>query len=314
MNIFIDESGNFQPQKKLEGDFSPDCVSAVVFTDEAHDKWVERYGSLKKGRVFYKSTAKKIFEFLNEIGAKVFLVVVDCNSYSESDIKKHQENYIFSIHTGTSDHPEWLRAGILKHVKYLKEMSPQQYVKTMLIVRLIENVCRGIFAQTSFFSKEDFFPNKVRCHKVDEKTRSTIKYFVNFAIFASSKKDPVQCDDLSKIPGFLNTHPSEPGKQYLNIAKFLEDLDFKSDGSCDGKSSDGCVGIKAADCVANFTRRMLSNEKMRKNRLDFSDRSYLVDLLGFSCSVEFLHFDMDKPFIDIEIKDKYAVSVLRDLQ
>lgn len=293
MHIFIDESGGFIPRKESSDAFKPDCVAAVILNDQALDKWTKKYGTLGKGSNLNEEEAQEILKFLDENRAKAFIVATNCEAYQESFIEEHRKDFVRSMDTATQGHPEQLRESVFKHMKYLENMNLQEYVKTMLITRLIENTCRGILLQTSTLTAKDLLSNILRCDNVDKKTESTIKYLICLTFNAYSQKKPVILGDSSKISYCISDD-----KKIFDFTKFLKDRDFKSD--------DECVGIKAADCIANFFRRIL------RKRLMLHDRSNFANILNCPYSIDFLHFNNSKSFIDIKLEGEFVISVLKD--
>jgi len=282
MNIFIDESGNFS-QKKEESStvFSPDCVVAVCLTDSELEKWEQTYGNLGKGsNIKEDKKAQEILKKLVEIGAVVFVVSTNCTSFSIEDVENHRKYFIDSMLNATKQDGEILRESVKRHIQYLKSLNSQLYMKAMLILRLIENVCRGLVNIESKFKKEDLLNNKLWCDKVDNMEK-TIKHLVYFTAYNSSNVKPFDFD-ISKLPDFIN---EVEGKKYFSFYKFLPEIVIESD--------DKIVGIKAADCVANFFRRSC------RNNLTLEDPSIFKKLFASNYAIDFLHFKMDEEYIDI---------------
>jgi hypothetical protein len=293
MNIFIDESGIFKPEGE-PGAPSFDCVAAIILNDLATKRWVTKYGALSKGRRSNEEKAQEILKFLDENNAKAFTISVETNrkSYSKSCITEHQKIFVSSMDTATKGHPENLRLSVFEHMKHLEGMNCQQYVKVLMITRVIENAVRGILSQASKYTIKDFLYNTLQCDTVDKKTKSTIKHLVHLAFNCSSRREPLKCDDLNKIRDFTSAD-----EKIFNFYKFIGNTNFKSD--------EECIEIKAADCIANFFRRLLRRRLMLHNRSNFAS------ILSLPYSIDFLHFD-NKQFIDCKLEDEFVISVLKD--
>ena len=281
MHFYLDESGNCTQSENPSAEFAFDCVASVVFNEKAIAKWNEKYANLGKGKDLNEEQAQEILQHLAENGVKAFIVGTNCKSYSKTITEEHRDDYILSIDTVTKGNPEWLRESVVHHMGLLAAMHPQDYVKTMMINNLIENTIRGVLGKASTYSLEDFSSFIWRCDHVSKKTYSTIKHLVCLQLNCNSRKKSVDCDDHSKIPNLINSD----GKS-LDATKIIHGFDFQSD--------DECNGIKAADCIANFLRRVF------RGKLMLQDLSNLKKIFDLPHSVELTHFTQIEQFAGIK--------------
>lgn len=293
MHFYLDESGNCTLSENPSEEFAFDCVASVVFNERAIAKWNEKYANLGKGKDLNEEQAQEILQHLAQNGVKAFIVGTNCKSYSKTIAEEHRDDYIRSIDTVTKGNHELLRESVIHHMGLLSAMHPQDYVKTMMINNLKENTIRGILGKASMYTIADFSAFTWRCDHVSPKTYSTIKHLVCLQLNCSSRKKSVNCDDHTKIPNLINSD----GKS-LDATKILKEFDFQSD--------DECNGIKAADCIANFIRRIF------RGNLMLQDLSNLKKLFDLPYSIELTHFNKDLPFIESQLSE-YGTFVLNNL-
>lgn len=296
MHFYLDESGNCTQSENPSAEFAFDCVASVVFNEKAIANWNEKYANLGKGKDLNEEQAQEILQHLAENGVKAFIVGTNCKSYSKTIAEEHRDDYILSIDTVTKGNPEWLRESVVHHMGLLAAMHPQDYVKTMMINNLIENTIRGILGRASIYSIEDFSSYIWRCDHVSKKTYSTIKNLVCLQLNSSSRKKSIDCDDFSKIPNLIN---QTTNGRFLDATKIIHGFDFQSD--------DECTGIKAADCIANFLRRIF------RGKLMLQDLSNLKKIFNLPYSLVLTHFNKDLPFIESQL-DEYGARILNILQ
>lgn len=294
MHFYLDESGNCTQSENPSAEFAFDCIASVVFNEKAIAKWNEKYANLGKGKDLNEEQAQEILQHLAENGVKAFIVGTNCKSYSKTITEEHRDDYILSIDTVTKGNPEWLRESVVHHMGLLAAMHPQDYVKTMMINNLIENTIRGVLGKASTYSVEDFSSFIWRCDHVSKKTYSTIKHLVCLQLNCNSRKKSVDCDDHSKIPNLINSD----GKS-LDATKIIHGFDFQSDNECNG--------IKAADCIANFLRRVF------RGKLMLRDLSNLKKIFDLPHSIELTHFNKDLLFIESQL-DEFGARVLNLLK
>ncbi len=295
MHFYLDESGNCSQSENPSAEFAFDCVASVVFNERAIANWNEKYANLGKGKDLNEEQAQEILQHLAENEVKAFIVGTNCKSYSKTIAEEHRDDYILSIDTVTKGNPEWLRESVVHHMGLLAAMHPQDYVKTMMINNLIENTIRGVLGKASSYSVEDFSSFIWRCDHVSKKTYSTIKHLVCLQLNSSSRKKSIDCDDLSKIPNLIK---QTANGRFLDATKIIHGFDFKSD--------DECTGIKAADCIANFLRRIF------RGKLMLQDLTNLKKIFDLPYSIELTHFNKDLPFIESQLS-YYASLVLNYL-
>lgn len=283
MHIFIDESGSFTINDTGSGRVAIDCVAAVVMTDECLIQWEASYSNLRKAKDLNKNEAKEIVAFLTTHGARAFVIDTDSSAYSQKDVIEHRANYINSMFNAVSGHPEYLIGGVEYHAKILSEFSEQQYVKTMLILALIENTIRGTLANTSEYLPADLEYFYWHCDEVTPATYPIIQYLINLVLNCNAYESPINTYNKKEILHFLDSTET-----YLNANKLLESFAFDSD--------DACHGIKAADCIANFFRGMLRSISSR--RLENDSIENMVNLLSQPYGIDSLHFNKDLPFME----------------
>lgn len=330
MHFYLDESGTYTQSENPSTEFAFDCVASVVFNERAITTWNEKYANLAKGKDLNEEKAPEILQHLAKIGVKACIVGTNCKSYSKTIAEEHRDDYIRSIDTVTKGNHELLRESVVHNMGLLSAMHPQGYVKTMMIHNLKENTIRGVLEKASMYIIDDFSAFTWRCDHVSPKTYSTIKHLVYLQLNCSSRKKSVNCDDHSKIPNLINSD----GKS-LDATKILKEFDFQFD--------DECNGIKAADCFANFIRRIfrgklilqdLSAIGLRSSSSSSSDDSSLRESEGIlgvpdeikpipdlsnlkmifdlPYSIELTHFNKDLPYIESQLRD-YASFVLNNL-
>lgn len=293
MYIFIDESGVFC--EKTEADvnlFSPDCVVAVCFSNDASlEKWIKKYGNIEKGSKINEEKAEEILSFLDFEGVKAFIVAINSGACSGFLIDDLRNSYIITLREYAEKQPN-LRDSFLRHVDYLENMNNQQLIKVMLIMQVIENSMRGIISKESTFTSIDLQKVVIYCDEIDSQLYSTVKYLTIFQFWNHSYFQPLDLN-FEKIP--LDWINQKGNKKYL---KFSASIEFKSD--------DEFMGIKAADCVANFTRRFM------REHLFFSNVIHLKNIFNLPFS-HFLYTFGNDSFCNINELNGKSFAQLKDI-
>ncbi len=294
MNIFIDDSGSIPVKVIASNESCINCVVAVVMSDEALKEW-ERFckeellpfnitkGSDLKESEFDVVQILAILNKLSQIGVEIFIVETDSYAYSERIVGQHKASYINSMLSVTQNHPWYLRGGVDKHVKNILPLSLGQYLKTMLIVQLQENVIRGVMNKQQKYSEFFLADFSWYCDRLDKETWDLVKYLVRLQLNSRSQQNPVNINDVTKI-----IHLLDPEKKFLNVTKLTDNFSFNDDKVC--------LGVKAADFVANFRRRILRGRLQGSGVKEWYD----VQLKG-PYNLSQIHFNKDVLVIDKEI-------------
>jgi hypothetical protein len=295
MQISIDDSGSCSIGNLASDAFGIDCVAAVVLTDKAAKLWEARYASLGKGKDLDEDQSLQVIDFLVANGAQAFVSASNCNAVSKKIVLDHCANYCVSIADILKNQREVFRASGERHIEILKSLSPPLYIKTMLIIHLIENVIRGVLGRMQFYQPENFNEFEWFCDDVPEKSHSIIRHLIHLQINSHAAGEAISVSNSRLIPKYVREHQ---GIKYLDVTKVLQNFSFQPD--------ENCAGIKAADCIANFFRRIF------KGHLKLSRVDGLKQLFSSSHSVDLLHFNKDEPFFETQL-DEYASFVLNEI-
>lgn len=274
MNIFIDESGSFaNSHSQASKNHNLNCVVAVIMTDDALKQWNIEYSHLGKASSIEDiPQIHAIINFLVENNAKAFIVCTDISQY----------------HNATLEHQNVLNANTQATINGCKnlfennyslpinDLSIPDYIKNCCSQKLCENVARGIFK--SPWNEADI---KILNWYYDDpitnlKLKQTIEKSLLF--YPSEADQPIEI-----INAYIKYYQS-PCSKYLNYKKIFNNFGFASE--------ENQTGIKAADCVANFMRRALTQDTL------FPETKNLEILFSLPYSVDALHFDNNQEFLD----------------
>ncbi len=276
MNIFLDESGSFANALGKNRNCNFNCVAAVVMNDDALNQWNRKYADLSKAREI--TDPVKINEIMNDlavIGAKTFLVLTDISPYC-NNIQEHKSDYANSIHTTINRYPI-VSQDIALLPDEIRGLNGVEYIKVCLYTRVLSNTIRGIF--TSGFEHNDTQKMLWRSDNLTPKAQTAIKKLVRLDLAERTKHNPISVNTQNKIKNWLN-----PDGSYLDLAHVYQDFNFEDENKC--------IGIKAADCVANFLRRSLTGAEFFENTKD------LEKIFDLEVSIDAIHFNKNITFID----------------
>lgn len=289
MNIFIDESGSFAIEGKPNKN-NINCVAAIIMDDMALEKWNSKYSDLEKASsISDTSKVVEIIDFLADINAKAFLVLTDVSGYNDK-ILIHRNDYIVSLKPIINNNQHLLHS-LSDLPQKISTFKGARYIKTYCSIQLAKNIIRGILV--SQLSPENF---KKLIWKYDFINDNEQKYvfqkLVLLELSIHSQEKPFILNDKNKIMNFT----SHDGK-YINLNEIFRDFTFTNENES--------PGIKAADCVANFLRRSLTGEDLFKNIKS------LEKIFDITDSVEAIHFDKDKLYVDTDFpKDNLILSFI----
>lgn len=299
MQICCDETGKFilEPGYPQENVFP--CVCAIAFPNQGAEEWNRSYSSLikgMKGKMMKNAQAEELIAFLADIGARAFLISTNFQQVSEKVIGDERIGYLLSAENACKEQPQHLQEAVSGHVEILRGLSLPDYVKAKLIIKLMENTIKGIVGNTRYYSDEDLSSFTWYCDLVSEKIHRTVRHFVHYQLNCYSQSEPFYVEEVSRLSPFINIAES---RKYLDTSKILQQINFKKD--------EDVPGIKAADCIANFFPRLL------RGTLTLGNFGGLMKLFSLPHSLDFIHFDHDKPMIDVPISS-YGRSVLDALE
>jgi hypothetical protein len=295
MQISMDDSGSCSIGDLASDAFGIDCIAAVVLTDKAAKLWEAQYASLGKGKDLDEDQALQVIDFLVGNGAQAFVSASNCNAVSKKLVLDHCVNYCASISDILKNQLEVFRASADHHIEILKSLSPSLYIKTMLIIQLIENVIRGILGRMQFYQPENFNEFEWFCDDVPEKSHPIIRHLIHLQINSHATGETISVSNSGLIPQYIREYQ---GTKYLDVTKVLQNFSFLPD--------ENCAGIKAADCIANFFRRIF------KGHLKLSRIDSLKQLFSSSHSVDLLHFNKDEPFFETRLNE-YSGFVFNEI-
>lgn len=288
MNVFIDESGSFANVLGKNGNGNFNCVAAVIMNDNALDQWTEKYADLSKAREIRDPVKmNEIMNYLAVIGAKAFFVFTDISPYCNS-IKEHKSEYIDSIRTTINSYST-ISPDIALLPDKIYGLSGEEYIKACLFIRILSNIIRGIFV--SEFEQNDTQKILWRSDDLNSpKLREVIKKLLLLDLTERTRHDPINVNNQNKVRNWLN-----PDDSSFDLAHVYRDFKFEDENNC--------IGIKAADCVANFLRRSLNGTEF------FEDTKSLEKIFDLEESVDAIHFNKNMPFLDTSVVPENIVTV-----
>jgi len=173
MNIFIDEAGRIDNENKDDCPYH--CITAVIVDDETLAQIKDLYGNDKKT---LRINGAKIIEILANNECKVFYVLHHANLVQDISIKQYKESHIQSIR---QNHPR-----LSQQAEDFVKLSLPEYLKTLLLMELIENVSREVLGKTNkFVHKKNSLEIHFICDQVTVKIAQTIKKFCFLDLLSS---------------------------------------------------------------------------------------------------------------------------------
>jgi hypothetical protein len=295
MNIFIDESGSFEISIGRSGEKNFNCVAAVLMDDDALGRWEEKYASLPKASQITDSIIiQEILDFLVIIRAKVFFGLTDISAY-HNHVELHRSDYINHMYKATANNPSWLQDKVKRLADRIGQLSLTEYVQVLMFTELSVNIIRGMLIDISspmIYQTIQWYNDN---HN-NPKKRAIIEELLYLELNCRSRDNPVIIGSKSSIPHLLS-----PCGTFLDVVKMRKNFIF-----CSEKKY---LGIKAADCVANFLRRTLKGTQLH------IDNNTLEMLFNTPHSIFSVHFDKNREYIDIyfpeqAIADFFATKLL----
>ncbi len=286
MNVFIDESGKFRAPENISSQPNYECIIAIILSNDALIKFEEKFG--EKSKLCLRLNARDVIKFIEENGCRAFAVIYDSNLSSKNTIEEHKKDYIRSIYKSSANHPFFLQETVKHHAEKLSKFSPNEYIKALLSIKLLENVLRAVIGNSTEFLKYDLKKFEFVCDSGNCNIESTIKYFSLFSMFCNSANNPICFDNRENIQ-----HLIDPSGKYLDARLIFENINFVSSGDV--------AGVRAVDVVSNQLFRILHEESV-----DY-DIERWKNIFSNPYSFDFLSFDKDQEFIDSEIGEKAFV-------
>jgi hypothetical protein len=126
-----------------------------------------------------------------------------------------------SIYQSSENHPSFLRESISWHENNLSRTSDNEYGQALLLIRLLENVFRGVACRSTNFLQHDLTTFSFTCDNINKKIIPAVKYFTYYTIFNSAAIKPIDIENRQHINHLL--HPS--GK-YINSQLIFEEINW----------------------------------------------------------------------------------------
>lgn len=285
MNIFIDESGQFRTYENKVSGVLYECIVAVVIDDQTLSMLEERFSDKDK-RFLRTEAVGFILSTLAASNCKIFAVMYDANECQTFSINSHRHYYANSINP--ENHPDFMKESAQNYVNKLsKKLSPNEYIKALLMIRLLENILRGVVGWSNQFVSFGLDEIRLECDEVTESSIPVVKYFSMYSIYSNAIAKPVDLDNRENIKRFIR-----PTGKHFDARLFFENLSFVK--------SKNSMGVRVADVISNQLYRILNREGIiydlsAWNRLFLNPHSFSL-----------LHFNKDKPFIDKQVNKELS--------
>lgn len=281
MQFFIDESGHFRAPQQVEANVNFACITAAVLTDEVLTQIEERFGD--KDKEFLRRNAKDIIGFLNKSNCIIFTVITDSNLQQADIVEAHRDKYINGIRL--MNHPDFLLESVNSHIKILRQCSHDEYIYALLMIKLLENIFRGVCCESTDFLQYDVTCSDFICDNVNARIVPTIKYLPSFSMNCNAVKNSVYVKNKQYV-----SHLLDPSGRFLNAALFFKNINFRA--------SKDSMGIRVVDVISNQIFRVL-----REETPDY-EISMLQKLFSNPYSFDALFFNMDYDFIEKPLGEK----------
>jgi len=285
LNIFIDESGGFQPNPTDA--FSISCIGAVVVAGRIladvergfnllSAQWPKDSDGEVKGRLLDEHHIAQLCEFLMPFNVLFHPCVMDMNLCSVEDVNAHRSGQAegMTINLTDAHHPDVV-AAVWKLREILERMPRQLYAQA---VAMTEAVCEVFELGQLYFCQR--WPGELARFRwvVDAKNREKIteyEYWWKEAVMpliqSRSLREPMKMlkgGDYSAYrrhfpEGPLGEHLGIPQEKGVNLKLIFRELEFAE--------SSTSIGLQIADILTNALRRALSGRLGREGWSGLAD-------------------------------------------
>jgi hypothetical protein len=273
MQIFMDESGTFVPDKGLA------VVSALVVPDHQIAGLEKLYKRLRrslpkergevKGRLLAEREVAAVAEIARKVGCLLETTAIDMTDNTAADVEDHRGRQVaaMALHI-TDEHHENVRNQIARLQEQLRAMPLQLYVQAAVMGHVIHVLLRHT---SVYFALRDgrelgSYAWVIDAKGKEEKITPWEKWWLTVItpmLESKSFREPgwaIEGGDYRFEEKFL-TEPSEWKRQFTNPTDRSRYLDISAILKTNFRfSADAEIGLEIVDILANATRRALTGK------------------------------------------------------